>query len=70
MWYEKCTYLVVFANGQIQDMSRKLRDAFNEMSPDNTHLAIFKFIISFEIMMKEFRIVLEFLKKAQANNVA
>lgn len=63
----KCVYLVEVANGLIQDMPRKFRDAFVEISLDNSPLEVFEFIISCKIMLREFRVELELLKKARAN---
>lgn len=68
MWYGKCVYLVEFASGLIRDMPRKLRDAFDEIRLDNTPLAIFEFIMSCKIMLREFKVELKILKKEQDND--
>lgn len=68
MWYGKCVYLVEFTSGLIRDMPRKLGDAFDEIRLDNTPLAIFEFIMSCKIMLKEFKAELKILKKEQAND--
>lgn len=70
MWYGKCVQLVEFTNGLIQDMPRKLRDAFDEMNHDNTPTTIFDFIMSCRIMIKDFRVELELLKKARSNDMS
>lgn len=62
--------MVEFTYGLLQDMPRKLKDAFDYMSPDNTPPTIFNFIIFYIVMIKEIQTKLELLKKDQANNVA
>lgn len=47
-----------------------LRDAFDEMTPDNTLQAVFYSVLSCKYIMKRFRDDLEVLKKSKENNVA
>lgn len=50
-------------------MPMKLRGAFDDMTPENTHPFVFDFIIFCRVMIKELQDELELLKKARANNV-
>lgn len=49
-------------------MPLKLRDAFEDITPENTPLVVFDFIILCRLMIKDLQEKLDQLKKVKAND--
>lgn len=61
--------VVELSNNLLQDMPRKLRDVFEDMTHENTPPVVFDFIIFCRMMIKELKVELELLKNARADNI-
>lgn len=68
LWYRKCIQVIDFSNDLVMDMPLKLRDAFNDMTPNNTPPIVFDFIIFCRITIRDLQAELKPLKKAQADD--